>query len=96
MLCSMIQSIVFACPTSLVWLNLGEGKSSFIQAGSPLDLLPCHPCLLPMVPGDDVAELRLSMRFSEMDISRRSMASELSWSSDKVQQSMTGDCYKSQ
>ena len=33
MVCSMMQSIVLSCPTALVWLNLGEGKSSFIQPG---------------------------------------------------------------
>ena len=33
MVCSMMQSVVLSCPTALVWLNLGEGKSSFIQPG---------------------------------------------------------------
>ena len=34
--------------------------------------------------------MRRTMRECEIEIARRSMAAELSWSSDKVQQSMTG------
>ena len=34
MICSMLQTVVLACPSALVWLNMGEGKSTFIQSGT--------------------------------------------------------------
>ena len=38
---------------SLVWHDFGEGKTSSVLSGSPLDLLPFHPSCLPMPPRAD-------------------------------------------
>jgi hypothetical protein len=42
------QAITLDCPTALVWNCVGEGKSSSVLNGSPLDHLPCSPSTLPM------------------------------------------------
>ncbi|XP_039296033.1 mediator of RNA polymerase II transcription subunit 12-like protein [Nilaparvata lugens] len=47
-LSSIIQVVTLECPTALVWNCIGEGKSSSVLNGSPLDVLPCSPASLPM------------------------------------------------
>lgn len=47
-LSAIIQVVTLECPTALVWNCIGEGKSSSVLNGSPLDVLPCSPASLPM------------------------------------------------
>ena len=43
----ILQTITLRCPSALVWINIGEGKSAG-SPGSPLDILPCAPSSLPL------------------------------------------------
>ena len=52
-LSSILQSITVRCPGSLVWHDFGEGKTSSVLSGSPLDLLTFSPSCLPMPPRAD-------------------------------------------
>ena len=49
-LSTIIQNVALRCPGALVWHDFGEEKTNPILCGSPLDLLPCPPSLLPMPP----------------------------------------------
>ncbi|XP_070173165.1 mediator of RNA polymerase II transcription subunit 12-like protein isoform X2 [Littorina saxatilis] len=89
-LCGIIQTITLRCPTALVWNWLGDGKTSLFICGSPLDILPCGPSSLPMLPSDQNAQVRAQIRVSENLIRQRGRAAEVNWSSDKCQQSQTG------
>ena len=52
-LSAVVQAIVLSCSSSLVWHNLGDGKSASPLSGSPLDMLPVSPSSLPMPVGND-------------------------------------------
>ena len=56
-LSAIVQAVVISCPAALVWHDLGEGKQFSTLNGSPLDLLPCSPLVLPMPAGDDNKEV---------------------------------------
>ncbi|KAL8595941.1 hypothetical protein ACOMHN_018253 [Nucella lapillus] len=89
-LCGLVQTITIQCPTALIWNWLGDGKASSFICGSPLDILPCRPASLPMLPSQQNPQTRAQIRVAENLIRRRSRASEVNWSSDKCQQSQTG------
>jgi mediator of RNA polymerase II transcription subunit 12 len=59
-MCAIIQTITLRCPTALVWNWLGDGKTSLFICGSPLDLLPCFPSSLPMLPAPN--KLQVSVK----------------------------------
>lgn len=90
-LCGIIQTITLRCPTALVWNWLGDGKTSLFICGSPLDILPCNPSSLPMLPSPQNQQIRAQIRVSENLIRQRGRAAEVNWSSDKCQQSQTGE-----
>ncbi|XP_038050746.1 mediator of RNA polymerase II transcription subunit 12-like protein isoform X3 [Patiria miniata] len=86
----ILQHITLLCPSALVWINIGEGKSINVP-GSPLDILPCAPSSLPL-PGQPSIQnhhIRASIRNAEHQIKMRSRAAEVRWSSDKCQESTT-------
>ncbi|XP_033637539.1 mediator of RNA polymerase II transcription subunit 12-like protein isoform X2 [Asterias rubens] len=95
----ILQTITLRCPSALVWINIGEGKSAG-SPGSPLDILPCAPSSLPL-PGPPTMQnhhIRASIRNAEHQIKMRSRAAEVRWSSDKCQEStteskMSAPCY---
>ncbi|XP_076454432.1 mediator of RNA polymerase II transcription subunit 12-like protein [Babylonia areolata] len=89
-LCGMVQTITLRCPTALVWNWLGDGKAASFICGSPLDILPCRPSSLPMLPSQQNQQTRAQIRVAENLIRHRSRAAEVNWSSDKCQQSQTG------
>ncbi|XP_071503303.1 mediator of RNA polymerase II transcription subunit 12-like protein [Diadema antillarum] len=87
----ILQAITLRCPSALVWINLGESKNYSVP-GSPLDILPCPPSLLPL-PGNipmQNHQIRASVRQSENQIKMRSRRAEVRWSSDKCQESAKG------
>ncbi|XP_022102013.1 mediator of RNA polymerase II transcription subunit 12-like protein isoform X2 [Acanthaster planci] len=86
----ILQTVALRCPSALVWINIGEGKS-LSAPGSPLDILPCAPSSLPL-PGPPSIQnhhIRASIRNAEHQIKMRSRAAEVRWSSDKCQESTT-------
>ena len=85
-LSAMIQIITLNCPTSLVWLNIGDAKGAATLQGSPLDLLPCEPSSLPMPSRPHNQYLRNELRKSEEIIRQRSKLSEMHWFCDRWQQ----------
>ncbi|XP_064639525.1 mediator of RNA polymerase II transcription subunit 12-like protein isoform X2 [Lineus longissimus] len=89
-LSAILQACVLQCPGALVWHNIGEGKSHSVWSGSPLDLLPNSPSMLPMPPGSKNQQIRHQLRAAEYMIALRSRAVEVRWSCDKWQQSLTG------
>ncbi|KAK6194758.1 hypothetical protein SNE40_000324 [Patella caerulea] len=89
-LSAILQSITLRCPTSLVWNTLGDGKLTNYICGSPLDLLPCAPSSLPMLPGPQNPQFRAQIRLCEQQVKQRGRMAETRWSSDKCQQSATG------
>ncbi|XP_076043982.1 mediator complex subunit kohtalo isoform X2 [Oratosquilla oratoria] len=82
-----IQALTLDCPTALVWNNVGGSKTSSWLTGSPLDLLPCSPSVLPMPPRCNNQQLRAQLRVMEEHIKQRSRAAENRWSQDKFSQS---------
>nr|KAG5692294.1 hypothetical protein BaRGS_009504 [Batillaria attramentaria] len=89
-LCAIVQTATLRCPTALVWNWLGDGKTVSFLCGSPLDILPCAPSSLPMLPGSQNQLIRSQIRAAENLIKQRGRAAEVNWSSDKCQQSATG------
>ncbi|XP_073983831.1 mediator complex subunit kohtalo isoform X1 [Rhodnius prolixus] len=86
----IIQVITLECPTALVWNSLGEGKSTSVLNGSPLDHLPCTPTALPMPQRNANPHIRNQLRMAEEMIKQRSQAAENRWSCDKWQQTCAG------
>ncbi|GLG99952.1 Uncharacterized protein GBIM_06326 [Gryllus bimaculatus] len=89
-LSAVLQVITMECPTALVWNCVGEGKSSSVLNGSPLDHLPCAPSTLPMPQRANNPQIRKQLRIAEEHIRQRSRAAEGRWSCDKWQQSSAG------
>ena len=82
----MIQVITLDCPTSLIWLNIGDSKGAANLQGSPLDFLPCEPSNLPMPNRPHNRYLRSELREAEEQIRQRSKMSEMHWFCDRWQQ----------
>ncbi|RWS26166.1 thyroid hormone receptor-associated protein-like protein, partial [Leptotrombidium deliense] len=89
-LSSIVQVITLHCPTSLVWHNIGEGRTSPVLSGSPLDHLPCPPSQLPMPPKPGNSNLRQELYNAEKEICARSKAVEMKWCTEKLQQTTPG------
>jgi mediator of RNA polymerase II transcription subunit 12 len=85
-LSAIVQIITLDCPTSLIWLNVGDGKAAATLQGSPLDFLPCEPSNLPMPSRSHNQYLRNELRQTEEQIRQRSKMSEMHWSCDRWQQ----------
>ncbi|XP_039264438.2 mediator of RNA polymerase II transcription subunit 12-like isoform X1 [Styela clava] len=90
----IIQCITMECPGALVWYQPDDPKTP----GSPLDYLPVAPSLLPLPSTTKIESLRdnndnltrARLREMEADVIQRSYAAEMRWSSDKCQESATG------
>jgi len=82
----IVQIITLDCPTSLIWLNVGDSKAAATLQGSPLDFLPCEPSNLPMPSRPHNQYLRNELRQAEEQIRQRSKMSEMHWSCDRWQQ----------
>uniref|UniRef100_A0A2R5LGN9 Putative thyroid hormone receptor-associated protein complex subunit n=1 Tax=Ornithodoros turicata TaxID=34597 RepID=A0A2R5LGN9_9ACAR len=89
-LSAVLQVITLECSSALVWNNIGEGKSSSVLSGSPLDLLPCPPSCLPMASRPHNAQVRQQLRRAEQQVVQRGRAAEVRWSCDKWQQTAAG------
>ncbi|XP_063967745.1 mediator of RNA polymerase II transcription subunit 12-like protein isoform X1 [Lytechinus pictus] len=87
----ILQAVTLRCPSALVWINLGESKNYSVP-GSPLDILPCPPSLLPLPGSISIQnhQIRSSIRQAENQIKMRSRRAEVRWSSDKCQESAAG------
>ena len=93
-LCAVVQNITLRCPTALVWNWLGDGKTSIFICESPLDILPCSPSVLPMLPAPNNHQIRSQLRACEDLICSRSLATEVNWSSDKCQKTHMGRLHR--
>ncbi|XP_046669089.1 mediator of RNA polymerase II transcription subunit 12 isoform X4 [Homalodisca vitripennis] len=89
-LSAILQVVTLECPTALVWNCIGEGKSTSVLNGSPLDHLPCSPAALPMPQRSTNPHVRNQLKLGEELIKQRSQAAEGRWSCDKWQQSSAG------
>ncbi|CAG0888090.1 unnamed protein product [Cyprideis torosa] len=82
-LSAILQLITLECTTAMVWCNLGEGRTQSPLHGSPLDIAPTAPSLLPLPPRRDNQTIRQQLRFFEDVIRSRSLASEVRWSAER-------------
>ncbi|XP_028966939.1 mediator of RNA polymerase II transcription subunit 12-like protein [Galendromus occidentalis] len=94
-ICALIQMVTLDCPSALVFnQTVPDGvpkedvSSRRMLNGSPLDILPCSPSQLPIVP--DSPEIRKELREAEEMIVQRSRACEMRWSCEKWQSTATG------
>lgn len=83
----IIQTITLECPISLVWCSAGSGTFWY---GSPLDLLPMAPSMLPMPARCDTISYKKQLRHAENSIRERSKRAEGRWCTDKWQACPTG------
>ncbi|XP_022706547.1 mediator of RNA polymerase II transcription subunit 12-like protein isoform X2 [Varroa jacobsoni] len=93
-MCSIVEIITLDCPTAMVFnqtipegLSKDEVSSKRMLNGSPLDILPCSPSQLPIIPED--LEARRELREAEEHIIQRSRACEMRWSCEKWQSQST-------
>lgn len=93
-LSAVIQCITLRCPAALLYNNpIDDQQKSdvlLLNSGSPLDFLPCAPSQLPIAIGLDQNLVRQMLIQAEEDIRSRSLAIEHKWSTEKLQQSISG------
>ncbi|CAF2948839.1 unnamed protein product [Rotaria sp. Silwood2] len=93
-LSAVIQCITLRCPSALLYNNpIDDPQKSdtlLLNYGSPLDFLPCSPSQLPLPNGIDQPLIKQMLIQSEDEIRLRSHAIEHKWSTEKLQQSISG------
>lgn len=93
-LSSIIQCITLRCPAALLYNNPIDDQQKtdtlLLNCGSPLDYLPCSPSQLPLPVGIDQQLVKQMLIQSEDEIRSRSHAIEHKWSTEKLQQSLSG------
>ena len=93
-LSSIIQCITLRCPAALLYNNPIDDQQKtdtlLLNYGSPLDFLPCSPSQLPIPIGIDHETMKQMLVQSEEEIRLRSLAIEHKWSTEKLQQSLSG------
>jgi mediator of RNA polymerase II transcription subunit 12 len=93
-LSAIIQCITLRCPSALLYNNpIDDQQKSdtlLLNYGSPLDFLPCSPSQLPLPIGIDQQLVKQMLIQSEEEIRSRSLAIEHKWSTEKLQQSISG------
>jgi mediator of RNA polymerase II transcription subunit 12 len=93
-LSAIIQCITLRCPSALLYNNpIDDQQKSdtlLLNYGSPLDFLPCSPSQLPLPIGIDQQLIKQMLIQSEEEIRSRSLAIEHKWSTEKLQQSISG------
>ena len=93
-LSAIVQCITLRCPAALLYNNLIDPHQKpdliLLNSGSPLDYLPCSPSQLPMPAGVDSSLVKQMLIQAEDEIRSRSLAIEHKWSTEKLQQSISG------
>ncbi|CAF1122651.1 unnamed protein product [Adineta steineri] len=93
-LSAIIQCITLRCPSALLYNNpIDDQQKSdtlLLNYGSPLDFLPCSPSQLPLPIGIDQQLIKQMLNQSEDEIRSRSLAIDHKWSTEKLQQSISG------
>jgi mediator of RNA polymerase II transcription subunit 12 len=93
-LSAIIQCITLRCPSALLFNNPIDDQQKtetlLLNYGSPLDFLPCSPSQLPLPIGIDQQLLKQMLIQSEDEIRSRSLSIEHKWSTEKLQQSISG------
>ncbi|CAF4050645.1 unnamed protein product, partial [Rotaria magnacalcarata] len=93
-LSAIIQCITLRCPAALLYNNpIDDPQKSdtlLLNYGSPLDFLPCSPSQLPLPIGIDQQLVKQMLVQAENEIRSRSHAIEHKWSTEKLQQSISG------
>ena len=93
-LSAIVQCITLRCPSALLYNNpIDDQQKSdtlLLNYGSPLDFLPCSPSQLPLPIGIDHESFKQMLIQSEDEIRSRSLAIEHKWSTEKLQQSISG------
>lgn len=93
-LSAIIQCITLRCPAALLYNNPIDDQQKtdtlLLNYGSPLDFLPCSPSQLPLPIGIDQQIIKQMIIQSEEEIRSRSLAIEHKWSTEKLQQSISG------
>ncbi|CAF0940583.1 unnamed protein product [Rotaria sordida] len=93
-LSAIIQCITLRCPSALLYNNpIDDPQKSdtlLLNYGSPLDFLPSSPSQLPLPNGIDQQLIKQMLIQSEDEIRLRSHAIEHKWSTEKLQQSISG------
>ena len=93
-LSAIIQCITLRCPAALLYNNpIDDQQKSdtlLLNYGSPLDFLPCSPSQLPLPIGIDQQIIKQMLMQSEEEIRSRSLSVEHKWSTEKLQQSISG------
>jgi hypothetical protein len=96
MLTSIIQAIELGSMQSLIWNDVGDGKTESPYNGSPLDFLPCPPSLL-LYTYDYYGVDKRTKQFiknelekAELCIKRRSLSVENKWTTTKLKLASIG------
>lgn len=95
-LTSIVQAIELGSMQSLIWNDVGDGKTESPYNGSPLDFLPCPPSLLLYTYDYFGVEKRTKeliqneLEKAELCIKRRSLAVENKWTTTKLKLASIG------
>jgi mediator of RNA polymerase II transcription subunit 12 len=93
-LSAIVQCITLRCSSALLYNNpiddQHKSDTLLLNYGSPLDFLPCSPSQLPLPIGIDHQLIKQMLIQSEDEIRSRSLAIEHKWSTEKLQQSISG------
>jgi mediator of RNA polymerase II transcription subunit 12 len=93
-LSAITQCITLRCPAAVLFNNLideqHKSETLLLNSGSPLDFLPCSPSQLPIPIGLDQQIVKQMLIQAEDEIRSRSSAIEHKWSTEKLQQSVSG------
>jgi mediator of RNA polymerase II transcription subunit 12 len=96
MFTSIVQAIELGSMQSLIWNDVGDGKSESPYNGSPLDFLPCPPSMLLYtydyygVDKSTKKFIKNELEKAELCIKRRSFAVENKWTTTKLKLASIG------